>query len=817
MQINNQILADVVAELCRASTELSVLELLVNAAPKLGFSDSRVYLSIDCPIQKSRFHTLVAQHASTVTPVSPGYRIAFATLQHGRSWDVERGDQASKDPKKAIWVRELGLEDQEWIDISIQSKDNIVGLWSLSAKVGSKEHSAIKEWVLRIDILTTLGMLAANQVLNIKKPSLSDSIQAKDLEKNFEGDSAEYVKNEILAVINRSLDAQFISYFEYDSERHSLVKVAEIINGEPLTPEVEVDVEYSLKSTDAPKSLTASAFNDHSLEFIPFFESVKTQHPALANGPSIELHESLGGYPVNSVMYCRLESIVTQMGLIRVINRSSNPKVALSIRDHQNLKSVASSIRMKILVRDSINTSRQTKAAADALFDLRLSETDAYQRTYTALRALGFESFQIFIGDHNRRILRRLAPTAKDSRVRKLRTQSINPNQQRIPEISQRKKTGAEGSRITDSLPQSFCQAYNIPKHHEYAAFGHAEGTALVTLGLGDLGEASERTANIPLPLASAIQTILNICAHGMTVRHNQAAIRDAQMCVAVIAHEFRSPSKWLGSLTTTLIRNVLHYFRAQEKGQSKPIRFASPVAADGPVVISSQADLIAYLEKFPSRIELADRRLTRVVKDGLTWARMQSNIIELEFESVNISDAIKSALDEMSPDTGEGRGISVRIDARVVAQISGVPDLIQGLFVNIIDNAIKYSYSNQKVPIRVSIEGNTVEISISNFGTGINIADLPHIFTPFYRAKHRDITHPIRGVGLGLPTCKRIVDVHQGSISATSERWHFDDPVRVERMEGFKTTFVVRLPTDLPNGRRNVDNASLKVGGINE
>jgi hypothetical protein len=277
MQINNQILADVVAELCRASTELSVLELLVNAAPKLGFSDSRVYLSIDCPIQKSRFHTLVAQHASTVTPVSPGYRIAFATLQHGQSWSAERGEQASKDPKKAIWVKELGLEDQEWIDISIQSKDNIVGLWSLSAKVGSKEHSAIKEWVLRIDILTTLGMLAANQVLNIKKPSLSDSIQAKDLEKTFEGGSAEYVKNEILAVINRSLDAQFIAYFEYDSERHSLVKVAEIINGEPLTSEVEVDVEYSLKSADAHNSLTASAFNDQSLEFIPFFESVKTQ------------------------------------------------------------------------------------------------------------------------------------------------------------------------------------------------------------------------------------------------------------------------------------------------------------------------------------------------------------------------------------------------------------------------------------------------------------------------------------------------------------------------------------------------------------
>jgi signal transduction histidine kinase len=158
-----------------------------------------------------------------------------------------------------------------------------------------------------------------------------------------------------------------------------------------------------------------------------------------------------------------------------------------------------------------------------------------------------------------------------------------------------------------------------------------------------------------------------------------------------------------------------------------------------------------------------------------------------------------------------------IRLDAKGAPQISGVPDLIQGLLVNVIDNAIKYSYANQKVPIRVLREGDEVEISITNFGTGININDLPHIFTPFYRAKHRDITHPIRGVGLGLPTCKRIVDVHQGTIFATSEKWYFDDPVRVERMEGYKTTFTIRLPTNLRKGRRDVDSASLTKEEVNE
>lgn len=813
----DQTVARVVAALCRASTELAVVEQLVDAASDLGFTDSRAYFSIDCPIQKTRVHTLVAQYATTISKTPPGYRIAFATLGDGEHWSVERGDDACRDPNKAIWVRELGLQNHEWLDIAIRAEGETVGLWSLSVRVESPEQGAIEYWHKKIDILAALATLAANQVLNIKKPEAPDSLGAKDLEKFHEASPTDYIKQEILPEIFRGLDAQFVSYFEYDSERHSLIKVAELLNGEPIDITGKGDTEYSLHASEGSTSLTASAFTSPELEFIPFFESIRARHPQLANGASITLHESLSGCPVNSVMYCRLGSIVTQPGLIRIINRKSNPRVALTRRDYHALQSIASAVRMRLLVRDSINTSRQTKAAADALFDLRLSETDAYQRSYAALRGLGFESFQIFIGDHNRRIVRRLAPSIRDGKIRKLRSREIDPNEPKIPDVTSRKRAGSDGGRVQDALPQAFCQAYEIPKQYEYAAFGHAEGTALVTLGLGNLGEAvvlTGRKGATNLPLTSSLQTILDICAHGMTVRHNQAAIRDAQMCVAIIAHEFRSPSKWLGSLTSTLIRNVLHFFRAQERGLTRPLRFASPVASDGTIEVKSQREMIAYLEKFPSRIELADRRLTRAVKDGLTWARMQSNIIELEFESINLSDVVKSALEEMGLDIGGARGVSVRLDSKGATQACAVPDLMQGLFVNIVDNAVKYSYANQIVPIRLVADGNEVVISVTNYGTGIAPTDLPHIFTPFYRAKHRDITHPIRGVGLGLPTCKRIVDVHRGTISASSEKWHFDDPVRVERMEGFKTTFTVRIPTNLPIGRRDVDNASLTSGG---
>lgn len=99
-------------------------------------------------------------------------------------------------------------------------------------------------------------------------------------------------------------------------------------------------------------------------------------------------------------------------------------------------------------------------------------------------------------------------------------------------------------------------------------------------------------------------------------------------------------------------------------------------------------------------------------------------------------------------------------------------PSLVE-LFVILLDNAIKYSPEKSKVSIDISEEKKQVVIKIKDQGMGIKATDLPHIFNRFYRADQSRCKDKCEGYGLGLSIAKRIVDLHEGDITATSESNH--------------------------------------------
>jgi two-component system phosphate regulon sensor histidine kinase PhoR len=107
----------------------------------------------------------------------------------------------------------------------------------------------------------------------------------------------------------------------------------------------------------------------------------------------------------------------------------------------------------------------------------------------------------------------------------------------------------------------------------------------------------------------------------------------------------------------------------------------------------------------------------------------------------------------------------------------------MEGIFTNLISNAIKYTPEGGKVIVQVSEEGGFVNASVSDTGIGIKREDLSRIFDKFYRVKSSE-TRQIVGTGLGLSIVKSIVDAHLGSISVESE-------------EGGGTTFTVLLPKE--------------------
>lgn len=86
-------------------------------------------------------------------------------------------------------------------------------------------------------------------------------------------------------------------------------------------------------------------------------------------------------------------------------------------------------------------------------------------------------------------------------------------------------------------------------------------------------------------------------------------------------------------------------------------------------------------------------------------------------------------------------------------------------MFINVIDNAIKYSNSGSTITISAEEVGNMIQVTITDNGVGISEADLPRVKTKFFKANHTR-----RGSGIGLAVADEIITMHGGRLDITSE-----------------------------------------------
>ena len=153
---------------------------------------------------------------------------------------------------------------------------------------------------------------------------------------------------------------------------------------------------------------------------------------------------------------------------------------------------------------------------------------------------------------------------------------------------------------------------------------------------------------------------------------------------------------------------------------------------------------------------------LNRLVGNLLDMTRVEAGTLKIRLKPCELRDVIGSAL-QFLKDRLEGRQVSVAI-APGLPEIPMDFTLMMRVFVNLIDNAVKYSPAAMPITVSAGVEGDTVRVEVRDRGFGIPEADLAHIFDKFYRAvKPRQVT----GTGLGLSICKGFVEAHGGSIFA--------------------------------------------------
>jgi len=182
------------------------------------------------------------------------------------------------------------------------------------------------------------------------------------------------------------------------------------------------------------------------------------------------------------------------------------------------------------------------------------------------------------------------------------------------------------------------------------------------------------------------------------------------------------------------------------------------------------------------SAIERSGRVLAQLISDILDINRISLGKLRLHIESISLESLLQSAFDTALPQA-EANNITLEKNiATSGVSLRGDPVRLQQCLWNLLSNAIRFTPSGGRVTISAGIEGDAVQISVSDTGRGIPPEQLPRLFNQFAQA-HPASTRAYSGLGLGLAIVRQLVELHGGSVAADSPG------------EGKGATFTITLP----------------------
>jgi len=167
-------------------------------------------------------------------------------------------------------------------------------------------------------------------------------------------------------------------------------------------------------------------------------------------------------------------------------------------------------------------------------------------------------------------------------------------------------------------------------------------------------------------------------------------------------------------------------------------------------------------------RIDNAAFALSKMVERLLESARIENQRLEIARERFNLAEIVRREVDLMRP-TAEAKRIELTADVSGAADtvIDGDAERIQEGVSNLLTNAIKFTPDEGRIEVALSDGGDTVELRVTDSGVGIAPEFLPHVFERFAQDQHSLRVNP--GLGLGLFIVKHVVELHGGTIAASS------------------------------------------------
>ena len=183
--------------------------------------------------------------------------------------------------------------------------------------------------------------------------------------------------------------------------------------------------------------------------------------------------------------------------------------------------------------------------------------------------------------------------------------------------------------------------------------------------------------------------------------------------------------------------------------------------------------------EKGLSVIVRESERLSGMVEELLDFSRILSGRMRLILNKIDLLAELDEAV-YMFTDRArqEHKTLIYDEDDTMLSPVLGDVNRLRQVFINILDNALKYTNTGGTVRVAVYEDDGFIRVIIKDSGCGIPAEHLPHIKKKFYKANQN-----VRGSGIGLAVANEIMELHSGSLDIDSQ-------------EGMGTTVIITMPT---------------------
>lgn len=160
--------------------------------------------------------------------------------------------------------------------------------------------------------------------------------------------------------------------------------------------------------------------------------------------------------------------------------------------------------------------------------------------------------------------------------------------------------------------------------------------------------------------------------------------------------------------------------------------------------------------------------RLNKLVENVLLVSKMENNHLSINKENINVSELLEQTVHRYFEMYLENQWLTLNIEKNCVTNCD--KDYLPSIFINLIENAIKYSNDNLSITVNLKTINGQIVFSVADNGIGIPDNEKENIFQKFYRIGNEE-TRNTKGTGIGLFIVKQICDAHEAKITIENNK----------------------------------------------